>query len=86
MSSLGYVLNSLLLLVDMGGLAAGIVFGLVGLGATIGMGLAVFKANDAISRQPSAEGKIRTTLMIGLAFIETIAIYAILIVILLLIL
>ena len=34
------------------------------------------------SRQPEAEGKIRTTLMLGLVFIETAIIYALLVVIL----
>lgn len=33
-------------------------------------------------RQPEAEGKIRTTLMLGLVFIETAIIYALLVVIL----
>ena len=48
----------------------------------IGMGLAVAKSAEGISRQPEAEGKIRTTLMLGLVFIETAIIYALLAVIL----
>ena len=48
----------------------------------IGMGLAVAKSAEGISRQPEAEGKIRTTLMLGLVFIETAIIYALLVVIL----
>ena len=35
-----------------------------------------------IARQPEAESKIRTTLMLGLVFIETAIIYALLVVIL----
>ena len=54
-----------------------------GIGAGIGMGLATSKAVEAIARQPEAEGKIRTTLMLGLAFAETTAIYGLLIAILL---
>ena len=39
-------------------------------------------AQAGIARQPEAESKIRTTLMIGLVFIETAIIYALLVVIL----
>ena len=48
----------------------------------IGMGLAISKSADGISRQPEAEGKIRTTLMLGLVFIETLVIYALVLAIL----
>ena len=46
------------------------------------MGIAVAKSADSISRQPEAEGKIRTTLMLGLVFIETAIIYALIVAIL----
>ena len=36
----------------------------------------------AIARQPEAEGKIRTTLMLGLVFVETAIIYALIVAIL----
>lgn len=63
-------------------LAAGIAITLAaGLGA-LGMGIATGKAAEGISRQPEAEGKIRTTFMLGLVFIETAIIYALLVVIL----
>jgi len=48
----------------------------------IGMGLAIAKSAEGISRQPEAEGKIRTTMMLGLVFLETAIIYALLVVIL----
>ena len=48
----------------------------------IAMGVAVGKSTEGIARQPEAEGKIRTTLMLGLVFIETAIIYALLVVIL----
>ena len=48
---------------------------LSGIGAGVGMGIATGKAVEAIARQPEAEGKIRSTLMIGLAFAETTALY-----------
>ena len=50
--------------------------------AGIAIGLAVSKSAEGIARQPEAEGKIRTTLMLGLVFIETAIIYALLVVIL----
>lgn len=56
--------------------------GLGALGAAIGMGIAIAKAADGISRQPEAESKIRTTLMLGLVFIETVVIYALIVAIL----
>ena len=55
-------------------IAAGIAIGLAA--AAVGMGMAVAKSVDGISRQPEAEGKIRTTLMLGLVFVETAIIYA----------
>ncbi len=63
-------------------LAAGIAVGLAAAGGAVGMGLATAKSADGIARQPEAEGKIRTTLMLGLVFIETAIIYALLVVIL----
>lgn len=64
-------------------MGAGIGIGLAALGGTIGMGMAVAKSVDAIARQPEAEGKVRTTLMLGLVFIETVVIYALVVAILL---
>ena len=55
------------------------------IGAGVGMGIATGKAVESIARQPEAEGKIRTTLMLGLAFAETTAIYGLLIAILMVI-
>ena len=52
------------------------------IGSGIGMGLATAKSAEGISRQPEAEGKIRTMMMLGLVFIETAIIYALLVVIL----
>ena len=57
----------------------------VGIGAGLAMGHATGKAVDAIARQPEAEGKIRTTLLLGLAFAETTAIYGLFIAIMLVI-
>lgn len=54
-----------------------------GIGAGIGMGIATGKAVEALARQPELENKIRTILLLGLAFAETTAIYGLFIAILL---
>lgn len=55
---------------------AAIAIGLAAAAGAIGMGIAIAKAVEGIARQPEAEGKIRTVLMLGLVFIETAIIYA----------
>ena len=63
-------------------IAAGIAIGLAACGGGIGMGISGGKAAEGIARQPEADGKIRTSFMLGLVFIETAIIYALLVVIL----
>ena len=46
-----------------------------GIGAGICIGLATGKAAESIARQPEAEGKIRSTLLLGCALAEATAIY-----------
>ena len=48
---------------------------LTGIGAGVGIGLATYKAVDAIARQPEAESKISKTLILGCALAEATAIY-----------
>ena len=55
---------------------------LCGAGAAIGMGIATGKAAEAIARQPEAAGKINSSLMFGLIMMETCAVYALLVAIL----
>lgn len=62
--------------------ASGLAIGLAACGGGIGMGIAGGRASEGIARQPEAEGKIRTNFMLGLVFIETAIIYALLVVIL----
>jgi F-type H+-transporting ATPase subunit c len=50
----------------------------------LGMGWAVGRAMDALSRQPEAERSIMRTLFIGLAMIESLAIYVLVIVLIVL--
>lgn len=63
-------------------LAAALAIGIVGAAGAIGMAIAIGKALDAIARQPEAEKKIRSSLILGLVFIETAIIYALIIAIL----
>jgi len=65
-------------------LAAGIGMALGTLGTGIGQGLAVKSAVEGVSRNPGASGKITTTMLIGLAMIESLAIYALVICIIIL--
>jgi F-type H+-transporting ATPase subunit c len=62
-------------------LASGLAIGLAGLGAGIGMGNAVRGTQEGIARNPNAGGRLQTIMFIGLAFIETIALYALFVVI-----
>jgi F-type H+-transporting ATPase subunit c len=57
-------------------LAIGITMGLGAIGPAIGIGLLVSKAMEAIGRNPEATNKIQTNMILGMAFAEAIAIYA----------
>lgn len=63
-------------------IACGIAIGLAAAGGAVAMGIAVAKSVGSIARQPEVTGTIRTTLMLGLVFIETAIIYSLLVVIL----
>lgn len=67
---------------SMKALAAAIAIGLASAAGAIGMGIAIAKSSEGISRQPEASDKIRTGLMLGLVFIETAIIYALIVAIL----
>jgi len=63
-------------------IGAGIaMFGALGTG--IGQGFAAGKASEAVARNPEAESKIRTMMIVGCAIAETAAIYSLIIAILL---
>ncbi len=61
---------------------AAIVIGIAAAAGAISMGWAISKASEGVSRQPEASGKIQTILMLGLVFIETAIIYALIVAIL----
>ncbi|MEX0659949.1 MAG: F0F1 ATP synthase subunit C [Egibacteraceae bacterium] len=51
----------------------GLVYGLAAIGPGIGLGIMVGKAIEAMARQPEAAGMVRTTMFIGIAIIEALA-------------
>ncbi|NQZ28919.1 ATP synthase F0 subunit C [Mycoplasma todarodis] len=72
---------------------AGLAYGLVAVGAGLamvgaagagaGQGIAAGRAADAVGRNPEAEAKIRTMMIVGSAIAESAAIYALIVSILL---
>ena len=60
-------------------LGAGLAIGLAALGGGMGQGRAAQGALEGIARNPSASGKIFTPMIIGLALIESLVIYALVI-------
>ncbi len=65
-------------------LGAGLAIGLAALGTGIGMGHAVRGTQEGVARNPTTGGRLQTIMFIGLAFIETLALYALLVAIILL--
>ncbi|HTX86953.1 MAG TPA: ATP synthase F0 subunit C [Candidatus Nanoarchaeia archaeon] len=60
-------------------LAAGLAIGLGTIGSGIGQGMIAAKALEAIGRNPEANSKITPLMFIGLAIVESLAIYALVI-------
>jgi F-type H+-transporting ATPase subunit c len=60
-------------------IAAGLAVGFGAIGAGMGMGQGLGGATTAVGRNPDAQGKIMLTMMVGLAMIESVAIYALVI-------
>lgn len=61
-------------------LAKAIIMATSGLGPSIGIGLLFARAMEAIGRNPEATGKIFVPMLLGAAFAEAIAIYALVVV------
>lgn len=66
------------------GLAAGLGIGIAALGGALAQGRAAATALDGIARNPGAADKLFTPMILGLALIESLVIYALIISILLL--
>lgn len=60
-------------------LAVGLAIGLAVLGAGIGQGIAANGAMNGMARQPELAGRIQTGMIIGLAFIESLVIFTLVI-------
>jgi F-type H+-transporting ATPase subunit c len=72
-------MNELHLFSMLSTVVAGVVIALGTMLPAIAMGRAISSALDALSRQPEAEKTITRTLFIGLAMIESLAIYCLVI-------
>jgi F-type H+-transporting ATPase subunit c len=57
-------------------LATALVMGLGAIGPGLGIGMLAAKAMEAIGRNPEAASKVQTAMILGMAFAEAIAIYA----------
>ena len=60
----------------MGVLAAAIAVGLAALGAGIGNGLIISRTVEGIARQPELQGRLQTTMFIGVGLVEVLPIIA----------
>lgn len=61
---------------DLQFISSGLAIGLGAIGPGIGVGLLVMGALQAIGRNPEAAPEIQTNMILGIAFAEAIAIYA----------
>ena len=64
---------------ELGMIGNGILMGLSVAGAGIGQGLVGAKTVESMARQPELAGQIRTTMILALGLIESLAIYSLLI-------
>lgn len=63
----------------MSALAAGLAIGIAAAGGSIGQGRAAAAALEGIARNPNASGKLFVPMILGLALIESLVIYALII-------
>ncbi len=54
---------------------AGFAYGLAAIGPGIGIGYVVGSAITAMARQPEMQGPVRTTMFLGIAFTEALALF-----------
>src|SRR5436190_2044349 len=64
---------------SVGELGAGIGIGIAALGGALGQGKLMAAAVESISRNPGAAGQLNTPMLLGLAFIESLVIFALLV-------
>ena len=56
-------------------IGAGLAYGLAAIGPGIGIGYLVGQSVQAMARQPEAAGMVRTTMFLGIAFTEALALF-----------
>ena len=56
-------------------ISAGFAYGLGAIGPGIGIGYLVGQSVQAMARQPEAAGMVRTTMFLGIAFTEALALF-----------
>jgi F-type H+-transporting ATPase subunit c len=61
------------ILAEVAGNVAGFAYGLAAIGPGIGIGYIVGKSVEAMARQPESAGMVRTTMFLGIAFTEALA-------------
>jgi F-type H+-transporting ATPase subunit c len=57
-------------------LASALAIGIGSIAPALGIGILTAKAMEALGRNPEAQGAIQTNMILGIAFAEAIAIYA----------
>ena len=63
------------ILKGLGAVGAGIGYGAAAIGPGIGIGIVVGNAITAMARQPETAGMVRTTMFLGIAFTEALALF-----------
>jgi F-type H+-transporting ATPase subunit c len=66
-------MEAVAILAEINGNVAGFAYGLAAIGPGIGIGYLVGKAVEAMARQPESAGMVRTTMFLGIAFTEALA-------------
>ena len=69
-------MDSMTLIIVVSTAVAGLTMAIGGFGPALALGKALTNALDAMARQPEASAQIMRTLFVGMAIIESIAIYA----------
>ena len=60
-------------------IAKGVAIGLAALGGALGQGKLVAAALEGIARNPGAAGQVQTPMILGIAFVESLVIFALII-------
>lgn len=77
-------MNAIAIVIAVSIFTAGITVAIGGYGPSRGEGEALSKALDAVARQPDEADRITRTLFVGMAMVESVAIYALVIALILL--